>query len=78
LSLCFAYFGDRVLLFAQASLDHDALILGFLWSLGQQALPPDPDFSVQIGFCELQVAWLASKCNLPDLNPSSYDYRSEH
>jgi hypothetical protein len=41
---CSGYFGDRLSLFAQADLDCDPLILGFLLSLRWQAFNTIPSF----------------------------------
>jgi hypothetical protein len=60
-SFCFGYFGDRVLFFAQASLDHDSPILCFL--LGIRACSNMPNifplkYVLTDFFCPL---WLGTR-----------------
>jgi hypothetical protein len=67
--LCSGYFGDRVLLFAQTGLDHDALIVSFLLLLEWQVCTTTPCFyPFRWGLMNFFLPGLAWNFCCPNLN----------
>jgi hypothetical protein len=65
---CSGYFGDRILLFAQAGLDHNPPILLFLPSLGWQLWTTMPFFFCWDGISQNFLPRLAWNHSPPNLN----------